>query len=96
MSTWLDKQDPVKVESVLTLYRERQPRVSQYAHGDERFGVWLYLVDRVLTGMIGVGLFDLADWNIRDAYDDGLSPGEAAREAMRNDDTYSDYLPDEG
>lgn len=90
--TWIDSQPAEKIEAALQRMREhpeRFERTSAYAGGDERFGLWLALVNKRLSNAVGLGLFDLGDWNIRDAYDDGMSPREAAAETLRNDDTYS-------
>jgi hypothetical protein len=38
-----------------------------------------------IAGAVGVGLDDLTDYNIWDAWDSGTPPAEAAREAFEND-----------
>lgn len=63
-----------------------------YAGGDAEFALWLSLIDFRLQRSVGVGLFDLADWPMRDAFDDGMSPREALQEALRNDDTFGGLL----
>jgi hypothetical protein len=62
-----------------------------YAHGDAEFALWMALVDHNLARKVGLGLFDLADWPMRDAFDDGMSPSEAAQEALRSDDTFGGF-----
>ena len=42
-------------------------------------------VDIIISARIGVGLDDLADCPLRDFFDDGLSPKEAAQEALEFD-----------
>jgi hypothetical protein len=59
-----------------------------YAGGDAEFALWLSLIDFRLQKSVGIGLFDLADWPMRDAFEDGMSPREALTEALRNDDTF--------
>jgi hypothetical protein len=96
MSTWIDQQeqsDPNKITTALTAYRAHRAgkfaRVADQDGGDERFGLWLALVDNRITRAVGVGLFDLADWPIRDSYESGDSPTEAALIALESDDTYA-------
>lgn len=45
--------------------------------------VWMLAVDQIITRMVGLGAMDLPDWGYRDAFDDGVSPGSAARQAIR-------------
>jgi hypothetical protein len=98
MGTWLDEQPADKRDALLAQYREHRARmrVAEHDGGDERFGVWLALVDRRITRAVGIGLFDLADWNMRDAHDDGMSPREAALEALRSDDLYASLVEEAG
>lgn len=53
--------------------------------GDDVFGVWLIFVNRHLRPL-GVTYRDLADWTWRDAFDDGMSPVMAARDALAADE----------
>ena len=85
----LERRDPRKVAADLETYRTKRPSVSEYDTGDERFGLWMAYVNARLLRSVGVGLFDLADWNMRDAYEAGTSPADAAREALASDDTFS-------
>lgn len=90
--TWIDVQDPAKVESSLTQLKATDRGrhiIEHYAGGDERFGLWLALADRRMTRAVGVGFSDISDWRWRDAYDEGYTPSEAAREALASDDTYA-------
>lgn len=63
-----------------------------YSNGDDAFALYLAFVDRRITKMIGIGLFDLEDCLIRDMYDDEYTPQEAAVAAIQNDDLYSELL----
>lgn len=96
MSTWIDmreQQDPNKITTALASYRAHRDgkfaRVAEHDGGDDRFGLWLALVDNRITRAVGVGLFDLGDWPIRDSYENGDSPREAALIALESDDTYA-------
>lgn len=97
--TWLDEQPGDRVATWAATIKanpERYGRVTRYADGDDAFAVWLVLVDRRITRAVGVGLFDLADWPMRDAYEGGMSPREAALEALANDDTFAGLLEEAG
>jgi hypothetical protein len=76
---WADARE----RGVLT---ERQREFDEYARGDAGFAVWLFLVDRRIGRAFGIGLFDLADWGARSAFDAGVTPRDAARDALENDD----------
>jgi len=41
---------------------------------DESFQEWYGRVDQLVMSKLGLGVDDLADWNSRDAYNDGLEP----------------------
>ncbi len=92
---WLAGQDHAKVEASLTKLHESRnsPRYADYFRGlgatDGYFALWMMLCDRRCTGLIGVGVFDIADWTWTDAYTDGMSPKEAVLEALRAEDTFS-------
>lgn len=73
---------------------ESQRYVDEYAHGHKRFGLWLHLVDRQLRRKVGLTHRDLVDWTWRDAFEDGLTPREAALEALENDDLFGAGLFD--
>lgn len=60
-----------------------------YAGGDEWFGLWLWLVNRRVSRAAGVSLWDLGDCMLRDAYDAGVSPAQAARDALAGDELFS-------
>lgn len=89
MSDWLSTRDAASVVSGMdAMRRAPESRAMQYAGQDARFALWLYLTDRRVARRVGVSLFDLADVTLRDWYEDGLSPAEAAEEALASDDTY--------
>ena len=95
-STWLDNQDQAKVTKVIEQMREKNWVIGStgYAHyaggaGDERYLLWLYLTDRRCRKIVGLSIFDLSDANYGDFYQDGMSPSDAARTAVENDELYS-------
>lgn len=91
-NAWLAKQDPAKVEEVLDKAKQSLmwADVIRYVGNDnEEFALWYFLVNRKVMGLVGIGVMDLGDFNSYDAWAGGMSAGEAAREALQNDDTYS-------
>jgi hypothetical protein len=48
-----------------------------------KFDAWLRRVDNALMRLCGIGTADLVDCCYADWYDEGLSPSEAARRALR-------------
>jgi hypothetical protein len=95
-SSWLDTRDQAKVTDLIEKLRAQNWTVwvTDYAHyaggaEDERYLAWLYLTDRECLTAVGVSIFDLSDPKYGDFYESGMSPGEAARAALENDDTYS-------
>lgn len=91
--TWLDAQPAEKVDASLADLRatggERWAQRVADVDGDERFALWLLLVDQRMQRAVGVTHRDIGDWTWRDAYDGGYSPREAMREGLEADDTYS-------
>lgn len=49
------------------------------------FEEWMQQVNVHLGALVGLGHRDIADWRYRDAYDDEVSPREAALSALDND-----------
>lgn len=47
-----------------------------------KFGSWMLMVDAILSQTAGVDSNDLSDWTYRDAFDDEMSPEEAAKEVL--------------
>lgn len=43
---------------------------------------WLAEVNRETVALVGMRTDDFEDWKYRDAYDDGMDPDQAAREAL--------------
>lgn len=59
------------------------------------FDKWMKKVDAKVFDLISCSVYDLADCNFRDWFEDGVSPAEAADRAIREDDTGFDELLDE-
>lgn len=95
--TWINQQDPAKVESNKAKLRAVNWTVASrnwlhYAGGDEDYALWLALCDRRCSRMTGIGIFDLADWRWGDAFVEGYSPAEAVRECLSEDDLYGSMV----
>jgi len=91
--TWWDDQSDLRRTAVTTgLNSPRGHRYLDYAHGDRGFAGWLLVADATCVRRLGVSIFDLSDWAWRDAYDDGATPGQALRDALRADDTLGTLL----
>lgn len=72
-----------------------QKYMAQNAPADPGFAVWLMIIDRDLRKQLQVSHRDLSDWNWRDAYDNGTSPQDAAKQALADDDLYGMTFEDE-
>jgi hypothetical protein len=59
---------------------------------DPAFVVWLRLLERRVLSGFGVSCFDLADYCYRDAFEAGMTPREAALEALEGDDLFGPFL----
>lgn len=57
-------------------------RCMQYANHDSKFANWLAKVDTLVEKQVGVSLFDLEDFPLRDWFDDNVSATEAANMAL--------------
>lgn len=90
MADWLDTQNPVKVAEVIE--RDGAVLCERYGTDNPRFALWLALVDRHLTRLIGLGHRDIEDWSWRDAFDAETSPREAARTALEDSDLYGPMM----
>jgi len=86
MTTWLDNQEADRVEAQIDQMRQHRPALIQAQRGDERFALWLHLVDRRVRRQTLVGAGDLVDWPSRESYESGDSPSQAAKLAIENDE----------
>ena len=53
------------------------------------FKQWMREVDSILESNLGIGYMDLVDQCWRDMFDDGLSPGEATSDIIRDPYSYA-------
>ena len=51
----------------------------------QTFEEWFAAAEQILQAQVGVGLMDLVDCPYRDWYAGGMTPEEAAREALANE-----------
>ena len=65
---------------------------ADYAGGHIAFEGWLILVDKSIQRKVGLGLFDLADAPLRDYFEDGITPREAATLVLSEDDTFGGFF----
>ncbi|QFG10458.1 hypothetical protein KIV65_gp09 [Mycobacterium phage Anthony] len=63
-------------------------RQGMYTNETMSFEAWLARIDRSMIRQVGVGYRDIGDWAWRDAYDNGVTTLEAAREALREEGLY--------
>lgn len=80
MSTWVDDKDQDIVARWLAANGTKA--CEEYRTTDPRFALWMYCVDRQVKRRVHFGCFDLEDWGYFDAYEDGMSPADAAREVI--------------
>ena len=75
-------------------FSEKYPQHAEYAGGDLEFGIWLVRTDRVMRRVThgALSLFDLADCLLRDKYESGSEPRDAAMEALEEDELGSMVL----
>jgi hypothetical protein len=94
---WMTRQDPDKVQAAIDKLHESDlgREWLSRAQDDEHYALWLYLTDRQVGRVAGVGLFDLEDCLMADGYEAGYSPSEMAGEALANDSTFSEMFEGE-
>lgn len=83
-NAWLDSKPQDKVTAAIARFTESGGL--PYANGHEAFGFWLALADTACAKRYGLSIFDLSDYMWRDAFDGGMSPYDAMREALADDD----------
>lgn len=71
-----------------------QKYMAAHSPNDPAFAVWLMSVDSTLRSTVQVGHRDLSDWSWRDAYDNGTSPKDAAKQALADDDLFGAIFED--
>lgn len=96
MTTHIDTLDPQQVVSSIDAMRQSDHGrfyIDQVAGGDERFALYLLLIDKKMRLLLGVTHRDTEDAPWRAMYDDGMCPADAIREALSRDDLYRAILP---
>lgn len=81
-----------KAEKINDFLDRRGTTYLEYGGGNRDFAAYLALCDRICSRLIGVGIFDIADWNWHDAFDGEQSPREAVTEALSEDDTFGEMF----
>lgn len=82
MNSWIARLPADKVAEWLA--KNGDKAMARYYTTDPVFALWMYYVDRAVQRRIVVGCMDLEDWRYRDAYDDDMSPKEAAIELLED------------
>lgn len=87
---WKPKNTEQHLKNLETIRtNERFERYRHEAHEDLGFALWLVWLDVALREACGLTHHDLSDFSMRDLYDDGVAPKEAAQQALANDDTFA-------
>lgn len=92
MGWWDEQTDERRAAILAVLNSERGHQYLEYAGGSRGFAAWLLVADVICVRTVGVSIFDLSEWMWRDAYDAGVKPGAAVRDAVRADDTFAMLL----
>jgi hypothetical protein len=91
--SWWEEQDEQRRAAISAVLDSAQgTRYLAYSGGARGFAAWLLVADLLCARRVGVSIFDLSDWAWRDAYDSGLRPASAVREALLADDTFAALL----
>lgn len=80
MTTWVDEQDQSRVDEWLAKHGEQA--CADYYTDDPRFAFWMRQVDLRVMAMVGINIYSLEDWLYHDAYADGATPREVARDLL--------------
>lgn len=80
MSTWVDTKPQDTVDKWIK--ENGEAACERYDTDDPRFALWLACVDRAVQRRVVLSYMDMEDWHYYDAYDAGMSPVEAALEAL--------------
>lgn len=64
-------------KDALDTLRKWRPSIEMGITDDPEFAQWIDELDVYTLNRIGVGILDLSDWCMRDAFDDGVSIEEA-------------------
>ena len=90
MNAWIATKDPAVIAEIADRIAAHEPARIDNAAGDRNFAVWMFGVDRKLRATTGFNHSDLPDWSWRNAYDDDLTPDDAAADARQFWNEYGD------
>lgn len=80
INPWFDSVPGPALQRVI---EEKGDALKERHHTDDvHFAVWLQALDQAVARRIGLGYRDLEDWAYRDAYDEGMTPKQAAVEML--------------
>ena len=83
-SAWFAQRDPIKLEAALNAFTTDQPQWIRQHNNDAYFALWMWLVNTQVRRLCGFTIYDLPDWRFHDAYTEGYSPAQAARELIED------------
>lgn len=84
INPWFDTLPGPRVQQVI---EEKGEALKERHHTDDiYFALWLQALDQAVQRRIHLRYDDLEDWGYRDAYDEGMTPVEAATEMLLDSD----------
>lgn len=89
-NAWIDNLPGPRLAEVVAEHGDSLKE--RYYTDDVYFAIWMHALDRAVQRRVLMSAYDLEDWNYRDAYDDDMTPRDAAI-AMLDANGYGDaYL----
>ena len=86
MNTWMASKPSDKIAEAIAKMNAATDMVTrsvcEYAGDDEHFALWLNLANARVMRITSMTINDLPDYLWRDAYDEGMSPREAASDML--------------
>lgn len=83
---WIDSLTPERRQEGIDWVTSHRPDLVNYAGDDSDFALWLAAVDQRIAKALGLGMLDLADFQARPLYDDGMTPREGAMACLAFND----------
>jgi hypothetical protein len=88
VNSWWEEQNEQRRAAITTVLDSPRGRpYLDYAGGNSEFAAWLLVADATCARQFGVSIFDIADWEWRDACDCGERPSAALGEVLQADET---------
>lgn len=82
INPWFDTLNGPLIQRVI---EEKGEALKSRHHTDDvMFALWLQALDQAVARRVHVRYDDLEDWRYHDAYDDGMTPVEAALEMLED------------